>query len=78
MTDVSIASSADPIQALLADMETLRQLLEETLREQTDWPLVELFQEVHRLAEARRDGSLEAEQALCVRLAALTTKEAVE
>jgi phosphoenolpyruvate carboxylase len=78
MTDVSIASPADPIQALLADMETLRQLLEETLREQTDWPLVELFQEVHRLAEARRDGSLEGEQDLCARLAALTTKEAVE
>jgi len=78
MSDATVAPPADPIQTLLADVETLRQLLEETLREQTDWPLVELFQEVHRLAEVRRDGSLEAEQALCARLAALSPKEAVE
>ncbi|MFZ5533818.1 MAG: phosphoenolpyruvate carboxylase [Pseudomonadota bacterium] len=77
MTDVSIPP-ADPIQALLADMDILRALLEDTLREQTGWPLVERFQEAHQLAEARRDGSSDAEQQLCAGLAALSTSEAVE
>jgi phosphoenolpyruvate carboxylase len=78
MTQLSAALSTDPIQALLADIDVLRQLLERTLREQTTWPLDQLFHEAHRLSEARREGSAEAEQALCGHLSALSPKAATE